>query len=77
MPYQYHKPTVSLLLNYSHWIPGLRLKQVSSKIHQGDLPDSVHGAAGEQSHLLTTLSVTAAVDVTHILVLVTRTQPVN
>lgn len=32
VPYQYHKPIVYLLLNYSHWTPGLRLKQVSSKI---------------------------------------------
>ena len=54
------------------------LAENSEKRHQrGDLPDSAHRAAGEQSRLLVTLSVTAAVDVTHAPMMVTGTQPAH
>ena len=60
--------------DFKYFIPDELLLPV---VQAGHLPDSVHRAAGEQSHLLTARSVTAAVHVTHILVFVTGTQPAN
>lgn len=40
-------------------------------------PDGPDGTAGEQSHLLSTVCITAAVNVAHLSVLVTGTQPVD